>query len=298
MEQFFSLRLAPLSRRRNWNATRAVAYAGGLKLEVRFKDRTRKRYNHSKKDRPLAVLVCGTRDTPEEFAKNRDGAEKRKDACVGYSVTIALPHELATELMTDTAAAIGNKVQEQYRVPSLWALHGPSKDGDERNYHLHGIFGTRDASGKKVRTVGRREFLIWLRQMTCELIHSALDTVGMPEAKACWDHRSYKTRGITMEPMVHLGPALTHISRRDPHAGIPEITYNETVRNLGAEIEEVEAEIKNYSTLVPSPAEGSEVNTVEGILERFEAQLAPSALDNLITRLEALQTHLRRPDVE
>ena len=298
MEHLFSLRLAPLSRRKGWNATRAVAYAGGLKLEIGFRDGTRKRYNHSKKDRPLAVFVCGTRETPEEFAQNRDCVEKRADACAGYSVTLALPHQLSLELMTQTAANIGTRVEQLFGVPSLWALHRPSQTGDQRNYHLHGVFGTRDSAGEKVRTVGRRGFLLWLRQFTCELIHAALDEGGVPEAKTCWDHRSFRARGIPREPMVHLGPALMHISRRDPQAKIPEIRHNETVRKLGAEFEEVEAEIANFTTLVPSPAEGRAEDTVGDILERIEAQLAPSAVDTLLTRLEALQAHLRSPDVE
>jgi hypothetical protein len=98
--------------------------------------------------------------------------------------------------------------------------------------------------------------------------------------------------------MVHLGPALAHISRRDPKAKIPEIRYNETVRKLGAELDEVEAEITKYTSLVPSPAEGSEEDSVGGILERIEAQLAPSAVDDLITRLEALRDHPHMPEVD
>ncbi len=108
---------------------------------------------------------------------------------------------------------------DRYGVAVTAAIHEPSRQGQQTNWHAHILFTTRtidaDGFGKKTRVLDDKKTgpqeIIWLRQHAADLINAALADGGSDERV---DHRSYADRGLVKEPTTHLGPKATEIERR------------------------------------------------------------------------------------
>lgn len=95
------------------------------------------------------------------------------------------------------------------------ALHAPSRDGDDRNFHAHLLLTacTVDADGvlgKKAERLdpigckrsGAADSVSWLRPRWEHSVNAALARKGSAERVS---HRSFKARGIDRLPTVHTG---------------------------------------------------------------------------------------------
>jgi hypothetical protein len=108
---------------------------------------------------------------------------------------------------------------ERYRVAVSVAIHAPGGKGDNRNYHAHILFTTRemlpDGLGKKTRVLDDKKTgpqeVTKLRELAADIINQALAAAN---ADIRVDHRSFKERGIDREPTAHLGPAAMEMERR------------------------------------------------------------------------------------
>ena len=90
---------------------------------------------------------------------------------------------------------------ERYGVAVSAALHAPSRNGDQRNYHAHMMFTTREMTpegfGKKTRILDDRKSgpqeIAKLRELAADIINEHLAAAN---SDIRVDHRSFKDRGI------------------------------------------------------------------------------------------------------
>ena len=92
--------------------------------------------------------------TREEFWQEVDQAEKRKDAQVGYSYTVALPIELTTDQQIRLAQDFSKLILDRYNFTGVdLSIHHPVKrkknaDNKKENPHIHLLTPTRTKDGK------------------------------------------------------------------------------------------------------------------------------------------------------
>ncbi len=104
------------------------------------------------------------------------------------------------------------------------ALHAPSVDGDDRNFHAHilmtacavakdGVLGKKAEGLDPIacRLSKLPDSVSWLRPHWADLVNAALEGAGRQERV---DHRSHKARGIDRVPTVHIGPSGPTRARR------------------------------------------------------------------------------------
>jgi hypothetical protein len=148
---------------------------------------------------------------------------------------------------------------ERYHVAVTVAIHAPGGKGDDRNYHAHILFTTRemfpDGLGKKTRvlddrTTGPQEVLK-LRELAADIINESLAAVN---ADIRVDHRTFKDRGIEQEPTTHLGPAATEMERRGEPSDRGEINRDaERSNELVAERQALDEAIHNERERLDAP---------------------------------------------
>src|ERR1022692_2882420 len=122
-------------------------------------------------------------------------------------------------LLPSASCRVAAELVERYHVAVSVAIHAPGRQGDDRNYHAHILFTTRDmlpdGLGKKTRVLDDRKTgpqeVLKLRELAADIINESLAAVN---ADIRVDHRSFKDRGIEQEPTTHLGPSATEMERR------------------------------------------------------------------------------------
>jgi hypothetical protein len=156
---------------------------------------------------------------PEVLWNAAERAEKRINSTVGREIELALPSFLSPEDRQRIAERFAGELVDRYSVAVSVALHAPSRVGDDRNYHAHILFTTREVTpggfGKKTRilddrSTGRKE-VVKLRELAADFINEALAAVN---SDLRVDHRSFKERGIEREGTIHLGPKASGQERR------------------------------------------------------------------------------------
>jgi MobA/MobL family len=156
--------------------------------------------------------------TPERLWNEAERAETRSNSRVAREVELALPALLSPDERQRITERFAGELVERYGVAVSVAVHAPGK-GDDRNYHAHILFTTRemtpDGLGKKTRVLDARDTgpaeVMKLRELAADLINESL-TVANADIRV--DHRSFEARGIEREPTTHLGPAAASMERR------------------------------------------------------------------------------------
>ena len=253
--------MKPLSRSDGRSAVAAAAYRAGVRLEDA---RTGLIHDYSRR----SGVVCAEILTPDGGPADRaqlwnaaETAERRKDARTGREWVLALPEELDAEQRRELARGFAQQLVDRYGVAVDMAIHEPSREGDERNHHVH-VFATtrqvsRDESGALV--MGEKaacelsdhkrkaldptmkpaaEEVTELRQLWERLANEALERAGSAERI---DSRSLEAQGIDREPTAHVGPSATAMERRGEASERGEINRQVEARN--AEREALQAEI-------------------------------------------------------
>jgi hypothetical protein len=134
-------------------------------------------------------------------------------------VELALPSLLEPADRECIAERFAEALVERYNVAVSVAIHKPGRHGDDRNYHAHILFTTREMTpeglGKKTRVLDDRKTgpqeVTKLRELAADIINEHLAAV---HSDIRVDHRSFKERGIEREPTTHLGPAAAEMERR------------------------------------------------------------------------------------
>lgn len=225
---------------------------------------------------------------PEMLWNAAERAETRRNSQVGRECELALPASVSAQEREAIATVFAKALVDRYGVGVTVALHEPSRDGDERNFHAHILMTTRRVEvgglGAKTRVLddmksGPKEVL-YLRELACNLINVSLERSGLEERV---DHRSFEDRGIDQEPTEHLGPDATEMERRGQRTNKGdanrEVTENNgrmddlvrTLAQIDAEIaDELERQMdERYGPLDPGSHDNLDEHPAEGGGGRF-----------------------------
>ena len=162
-------------------------------------------------------------------------AEKRKDSRVAREWIVNLPHELNEQQRQQLAHEFSQKLADKYNVIADCCIHQPSdkevaRGADPRNFHAHIMLTTRqvhltadgnivlgekaaiELSDKSVKVWGLSvsDEIVELRQLWEQTANTKLAEIGCELI----DSRSYKERGLDIEPQIKMGKNATQLKRR------------------------------------------------------------------------------------
>ncbi|MCB1810898.1 MAG: MobA/MobL family protein [Candidatus Competibacteraceae bacterium] len=209
-----------ISRSTGRSATAAAAYRAGLDI---VDERTGELHAYSRRQGVLDHAVLTPNRAPD-WAKDAvslwnavEQFEKRKDAQLAREIVVALPHELS---LAQNRALLHAYVQDAFVARGMAVqvdIHGPDRDGDQRNTHAHLLLTTRQLTrngfkAQKARNWNERKTLVAWREQWADHLNRALERAGRSERV---DAGSFKARGIEdRAPGSHLGPAASQMERR------------------------------------------------------------------------------------
>lgn len=171
----------------------------------------------------------------QKFWNANEAAETRKNALVAREVEVALPHSLHHEQRKALAVALGQLLVDRYQVAVLVAIHTPSRNGDQRNHHVHLLmsarqvgpqgFGRRAGAAFDGRQGEGSKAVKELRLAIAATINDHLDRAGIDKRV---DPRKLKTqareaalqgnfdraRELTRTPGTHNGKVKTALERK------------------------------------------------------------------------------------
>jgi len=220
---------------------------------------------------------------PQALWNAAERAETRVNSRVAREVELALPSLLSSEERRRITERFATELVERYGVAVSVAIHAPSRDGDQRNYHAHILFTTReltpDGLGKKTRVLDDRKTgpqeVTKLRELAADIIN---DSLREANADIRVDHRSFQERGIDKEPTTHLGPAATEMERRGEATERGDISREAAEVNQAAEqTEALLAERDRLDTAIEMEQEriSSPPSDPEDALERMREAAEP-----------------------
>lgn len=202
----YHLEVKTHSRTNDANAVKAAAYRAGTVL---FDEANGRAYDFSLKTEVIHSEILAPRHAPEWIAvRSRlwhevESRERYKNARLFREIVVALPIELSheqciallREYITTELTSIG--------MVADYSIH--AKPG---NPHCHISLTTREISGagfgKKNRRWDAHALLLQWRKSWAEKVNQHLEKAGCgPDISI--DHRSFKDRGLTRMPTVHVG---------------------------------------------------------------------------------------------
>lgn len=202
----------------------ASAYRSGEKLKFE-KEGTEADYSKKRGILDTGIIAPGKAPAwvydRERLWNNVEEKENRRDAQLARELLIAFPSELndgqrreaLTEFLTSEVVAKG--------MVADFAIHEPSRKGDERNYHAHVLLTMRsldqDGFGNKCRDWNSPAVLAEWREEWANTLNRTFARHRITDASGELfkvDHRSYEDQGIEREPGVHLGPAVVGLERK------------------------------------------------------------------------------------
>jgi hypothetical protein len=193
-----------------------VAYATGQKLQNPETGRQDKR-NH-----PGDVVSWGIvapshapswfndKSQIERLAQAVQASETRSNAQFSNHWDIALWRNGTPEQHEQLARRISERYVERYGTLVVYAVHAPSGEGSEHNWHLHLAPNMRRMTeigfGAKATEItdGKTRHLEteWVRRMIADETNAFLKNINSDERVS---HQSYRQRGILKQPMIHMG---------------------------------------------------------------------------------------------
>ena len=260
----FHLNTSTISRKSGRTSTAAAAYRCG---GILYDERTDKTHDYTKK-KGVVFSECFMFEKGEKVYLDRqrvwntaEKVEKRIDARTAREIIINLPYELDEINRTELVQEFTEHIAKTYNVAIDFAIHEPSKDGDQRNHHAHILMTTRRAE------LGENNSLVLGEKTNLELSNTKLGKLGLPKTqdqiinlRERWatmandylefshiddriDHRSYAEQGIDKLPTKKLGNKTTQAERD----GIE--TRKGDYNRLVFEINVKRDEIKLYETV-------------------------------------------------
>ncbi|MCY3852279.1 MAG: Ti-type conjugative transfer relaxase TraA [Gammaproteobacteria bacterium] len=228
----YHMSVKPVRRATGRSAVAAAAYRSG---EILHDARTDMTHDYSTKGGVRETgIILPEHSFAEDWALDREtlwneaeAAERRKDAKTAQEFEVALPEELTDDQQRALVEAFAQELVDEYGCAADWAIHTPSRAGDQRNVHAHILITVRVVTpgglGDKIRLERENG---WLKRM------------GLPSSPAqvrawreCWaacanqaltraghdvriDHRSHADRGLTIQPTRTVGVHATAMARR------------------------------------------------------------------------------------
>lgn len=144
-----------------------------------------------------------------------DLSAARKDARLAKTVVAAITRDIPEKSRIELARAFALHFVGLGCVADV-AIH---EDGTGHNPHLHLLLTTRllaaDGFGAKLVALEQRSFIKRVRRLWADLSNRFLEQAG---SAVRVDHRSYRARGITLEPTMHRGPDERERREKREHA--------------------------------------------------------------------------------
>lgn len=244
-----------ISRSHGRSATAAIAYRAGEKI---VDERTGVIHDYQKKSGVMAKGIVLPKEAPE-WAKNREQLwnaveqkETRKNSTVAREIIVALPAELDEKARLQLVHDFSQELVKRHQCAVDYALHEPSKQGDNRNYHAHILMSTRrltaDGFTEKTRELDEKrsgEVEQW-REKWANHVNQRLAEHGYSERVS---HLSLSEQGIEREATKHKGVAVTAIERRNKMAinGNPDLNLIEKSRLFRAERTQISEQYETVS---------------------------------------------------
>lgn len=223
----YHLSAKPIQRSKGRSSVAAAAYRSGSEL---VDERTGLIHDYTAKGGVEYTHII----TPDNSIIDRqqlwnlaEQAEKRKDGTTAREYEIALPEELNKADRQQLATDFAQYLAASYGCAVDLAIHAPSKEGDERNHHVHILCTTRqyqdgqltqkctielsDTDRKKRGLASRKDALENIREQWASYANQVLSKKGLEQRI---DHRSYQRQGLTKAPTIHLGSVATQMERK------------------------------------------------------------------------------------
>ena len=231
----FHCQYKKFTRAKGQSAVQAAAYRLAASLSD---ERTGLSHNYTRKQGVSEVLTFapagkdspGWVHDPVRLWNEVEAAEKTNPrALVMHEWEIALPHQLDAAQRREAAREMAQFIADRYGCVAMAAFHDPSRNGDQRNHHLHLMFTPRAIGPEgfvrnKFRNYSLRapeadmnrmmtgaEEIVFIKSQWAAIGNRHLERAGFSPTL---DHRSYADQGIDLEPQKHLGPDATAKERR------------------------------------------------------------------------------------
>ena len=237
----------PVSR----SAGRSVVAAAAYRLGERLHDeRYQTVHDYTRRRGVECTFTVAPVDAPrwahdaQALWNAAERAETRKNSTLAREVELALPSFLEPADRQRMAEQFAGALVERHKVAVSVAIHKPSRHGDDRNYHAHILFTTREMTpeglGKKTRVLDDRKTgpqeVTKLRELAADIINEHLEAA---HSDIRVDHRSFRERGIDREPTTHLGPAASEMERRGEQTERGDLNREAVEVNREAEQKEI-----------------------------------------------------------
>ena len=230
-----STHVQSISRSDGRSATAAAAYRACCTIEC---EREGKTHDYTRKQGLEVSAIVLPEGSPTWAAdrsklwnaaelreRNRDKRGRSKtdkaNAVVAREFMFSFPAELSPEGRLAVAHTLARHLADNHRVAADFSIHGPGKDGDERNFHCHMLTSTRrlDAGGfggkadewrqKKTGAALAKDWRAFVaatmnRQLETEQKHKLVHV----------EHRSFAARGEGQKPTRHQGVNRTNAQRQ------------------------------------------------------------------------------------
>ena len=137
------------TRSQGHSVAAGLAYRFGLRLVDSYALRV---HNYARRSHAAEIAATGFVHgatvpawdaEPQAFADALEAAERRANSVVARDITIALPAALDHDERIALSERFAGQIAERYDVPIAWAVHPPSRDGDQANWHAHLLMSTR-----------------------------------------------------------------------------------------------------------------------------------------------------------
>lgn len=178
---------------------------------------------------------------PQKFWDANEAAETRANARVCREVEVALPHSLSDTQRKALALDLGQLMVDRYQVAVLVAIHAPSKEGDQRNHHVHLLMSARKVDSRGLgeragmafdsRQGGGAKAIRELRKAIEGVINAHLERAGGTNRV---DHRTLRAQAreaaleqdfsrakeLSRPPTKHMGKTRTAMMRQANKLGV------------------------------------------------------------------------------
>ena len=276
----YHLSLKEMRRSQGRSSVAAAAYRLGEKMKD---ERIGKTFNYSKKSGILDkffILPNGAKNfqNTSHFWNEVERSENRKNSVVAREIIINLPYEISDQQRSELVKKFCNEIVANHSVGITAAIHEPCKDGDDRNFHAHILFTTRQITaegfGKKTREFDDKkqgvEVLKNIRKRYEILQNEALKNAGFNDIKV--DCRSFKEQGIfDKQPSKHLGVEVVNLERRKNKNKLPDEPEFKSEKRKRIEAKQATAEFYQQAQVIK--AVNVELNNTKNNLEIVENEI-------------------------
>ena len=247
----YHMSVKPVRRATGRSAVAASAYRSATLLRDARTDQT---HDYRAKGGVLATGIVLPEGSTADWALDREAlwnaaeaAERRKDAKTAKEFEVALPEELTVDEQRELVEAFAQALADDYGAAADWAIHAPSRAGDQRNVHAHILLTVRVVTpgglSSKIRLERENG---WLKRMGLSTSHDQVrawrehwaECTNLALARAGHDvridHRSHADRGLTILPTRTVGVHATAMSRRGLDVERVDLGAGDRVWNLEA----------------------------------------------------------------